>query len=169
MVSTSAHSPQLGGSAVPKHVPPGAHSVCPACRALCSGPKHLVRTPPRNSSSRARRRCFLPHHPNPCVCVCAACAALRSGPKHLALTMTRAQLDALVKDLLERTRKPCEACLKDAGGRGSSSEVPQDGPGGRVTPTPGCTPGSSTLAHLPVPVEAATCRVCARPHALQCR
>eukprot|EP00200_Dunaliella_tertiolecta_P003885 CAMPEP_0202345748 /NCGR_PEP_ID=MMETSP1126-20121109/4847_1 /ASSEMBLY_ACC=CAM_ASM_000457 /TAXON_ID=3047 /ORGANISM="Dunaliella tertiolecta, Strain CCMP1320" /LENGTH=649 /DNA_ID=CAMNT_0048937083 /DNA_START=39 /DNA_END=1988 /DNA_ORIENTATION=+ len=38
-----------------------------------------------------------------------------SGPKHLALTMTRAQLDALVKDLLERTRKPCEACLKDAG------------------------------------------------------
>jgi len=31
--------------------------------------------------------------------------------------MTRAQLEATVKDLLDRTKKPCEACLKDAGRR----------------------------------------------------
>ena len=38
-----------------------------------------------------------------------------SGPKHLTLKLTRAKLESLVTDLLERTIKPCKAALKDAG------------------------------------------------------
>merc|ERR1719333_1656645 len=39
----------------------------------------------------------------------------QSGPKHLQLKLTRAKLESIVGDLLKRTRKPCEACMKDAG------------------------------------------------------
>merc|ERR1719421_1294601 len=39
----------------------------------------------------------------------------QSGPKHLQLKLTRAKLEAIVGDLLKRTRAPCEACMKDAG------------------------------------------------------
>src|SRR5512145_3149401 len=38
-----------------------------------------------------------------------------SGPKHLALKLTRAKLEQLVGDLLERTIGPCRQALKDAG------------------------------------------------------
>ncbi len=38
-----------------------------------------------------------------------------SGPKHLTLKLTRAKLEALVEDLIERTVKPCKQALKDAG------------------------------------------------------
>jgi len=38
-----------------------------------------------------------------------------SGPKHLHITMTRARLEALVADLLARTKEPCTKCMKDAG------------------------------------------------------
>jgi molecular chaperone DnaK len=38
-----------------------------------------------------------------------------SGPKHLALTLTRAKLENLTHDLIERTREPCLKALKDAG------------------------------------------------------
>ena len=38
-----------------------------------------------------------------------------TGPKHLTIKMSRAKLEALVADLIERTVKPCEAALKDAG------------------------------------------------------
>ncbi len=38
-----------------------------------------------------------------------------SGPKHLVLKLTRAKLEALVEDLIERTLGPCKAALKDAG------------------------------------------------------
>ncbi len=37
-----------------------------------------------------------------------------SGPVHLNITLTRAQLERLCDPLLERTRKPCENCLRDA-------------------------------------------------------
>ncbi|MEN9561175.1 MAG: hypothetical protein RIQ56_448 [Candidatus Parcubacteria bacterium] len=37
-----------------------------------------------------------------------------SGPKHLNVKLTRAKLEALVADLIEKTVKPCEAALKDA-------------------------------------------------------
>ena len=37
-----------------------------------------------------------------------------SGPKHLALTLTRAKLESLVHDLIERLVKPCEKALEDA-------------------------------------------------------
>ena len=39
----------------------------------------------------------------------------QSGPKHLNLKMTRTDLEKLVEALVQRTSKPCEAALKDAG------------------------------------------------------
>jgi molecular chaperone DnaK len=38
-----------------------------------------------------------------------------SGPKHFTYTLSRAKLEGLVKDLIEKTAGPCEAALKDAG------------------------------------------------------
>ncbi len=38
-----------------------------------------------------------------------------SGPKHLVMKLTRAKLEALVDDLVQRTIEPCRAALKDAG------------------------------------------------------
>jgi molecular chaperone DnaK len=38
-----------------------------------------------------------------------------TGPKHLVLTLTRAKLETLVADLIQRTVPPCEAAMKDAG------------------------------------------------------
>ena len=39
----------------------------------------------------------------------------QSGPKHLTMKLTRAKLEALVDDLIERTIEPCKAALKDSG------------------------------------------------------
>ena len=39
----------------------------------------------------------------------------QSGPKHLNMKLTRAKLEALVDDLIQRTIEPCKAALKDAG------------------------------------------------------
>ena len=38
-----------------------------------------------------------------------------SGPKHLTLKLTRAKLEALVDDLIQKTIEPCRAAMKDAG------------------------------------------------------
>ena len=38
-----------------------------------------------------------------------------SGPKHLNIKLTRAKLESLVEDLIERTIGPCKTALKDAG------------------------------------------------------
>lgn len=38
-----------------------------------------------------------------------------SGPKHLNLKLTRAKLESLVEDLIERTIAPCRTAIKDAG------------------------------------------------------
>src|SRR6267154_574444 len=38
-----------------------------------------------------------------------------SGPKHLVMKLTRAKLEALVEDLVQKTLDPCRAALKDAG------------------------------------------------------
>ncbi len=37
-----------------------------------------------------------------------------SGPKHLNVKLTRAKLESLVEDLIERTIKPCEIAIKDS-------------------------------------------------------
>ncbi|MBR2123986.1 MAG: molecular chaperone DnaK, partial [Acetobacter sp.] len=37
-----------------------------------------------------------------------------SGPKHLVLKLTRAKLESLVEDLIQRTLEPCKSALKDA-------------------------------------------------------
>ncbi len=42
-------------------------------------------------------------------------AADASGPKHLNRVLDRAQLEEMTRDLIERTRKPCEDALKEAG------------------------------------------------------
>ncbi|MEO1963477.1 MAG: molecular chaperone DnaK, partial [Cycloclasticus sp.] len=38
-----------------------------------------------------------------------------TGPKHLNVKLTRAKLESLVEDLVQRTIAPCETALKDAG------------------------------------------------------
>jgi molecular chaperone DnaK len=39
----------------------------------------------------------------------------QSGPKHLQVTLTRAKLEQLVSDLVEKTLEPCKLAMKDAG------------------------------------------------------
>jgi molecular chaperone DnaK len=39
----------------------------------------------------------------------------QAGPKHLTLKLTRAKLEALVDDLIQKTVEPCRQALKDAG------------------------------------------------------
>jgi molecular chaperone DnaK len=38
-----------------------------------------------------------------------------SGPKHLAMKLTRAKLESLVEDLVQKTIEPCRIAVKDAG------------------------------------------------------
>ncbi|MBK6453950.1 MAG: molecular chaperone DnaK [Proteobacteria bacterium] len=38
-----------------------------------------------------------------------------SGPKHLAMKLTRAKLESLVEELVQKTIEPCKIALKDAG------------------------------------------------------
>jgi len=38
----------------------------------------------------------------------------QSGPKHLQVSLTRAKLESLISDLLDRLKKPCEAAIEDA-------------------------------------------------------
>ncbi|MCK4679817.1 Hsp70 family protein, partial [bacterium] len=38
-----------------------------------------------------------------------------SGPKHLTMKLTRAKLESLVEDLVDRTTEPCKKALADAG------------------------------------------------------
>src|SRR6267154_1365293 len=38
-----------------------------------------------------------------------------SGPKHLNIKLTRAKLEALVEDLIQKTMEPCRIAIKDAG------------------------------------------------------
>ncbi|GBG13394.1 molecular chaperone DnaK [Novimethylophilus kurashikiensis] len=38
-----------------------------------------------------------------------------TGPKHLVVKITRAKFESLVEDLIERSIKPCEIAMKDAG------------------------------------------------------
>ena len=39
----------------------------------------------------------------------------KSGPKHMNVKLTRAKFEQLTDSLIERTKKPCEQCLKDSG------------------------------------------------------
>src|SRR6201981_2555132 len=38
-----------------------------------------------------------------------------SGPKHLVKKLTRAKLESMVEDIIQRSVGPCKQCLKDAG------------------------------------------------------
>ena len=38
-----------------------------------------------------------------------------TGPKHLALSITRAQFEQMIMDIIEKTMEPCRAALRDAG------------------------------------------------------
>jgi molecular chaperone DnaK len=46
----------------------------------------------------------------------------QTGPKHLNMKITRAKLEALVADLIEKTIAPCQIALKDAGLKASDIE-----------------------------------------------
>ena len=39
----------------------------------------------------------------------------KSGPKHLTMKLTRAKLESLVDDLIQKTIEPCKSAIKDAG------------------------------------------------------
>jgi len=39
----------------------------------------------------------------------------QTGPKHLNMSLSRSKLEQLMESLLDRTKKPCESCNKDAG------------------------------------------------------
>ncbi len=39
----------------------------------------------------------------------------QSGPKHLSIKITRAKLESLVEELIQRTVEPCKTAIKDAG------------------------------------------------------
>jgi molecular chaperone DnaK len=45
----------------------------------------------------------------------------QSGPKHLTMTLSRAKLEQLVDDLIDKSRKPCEQAMSDA--KVSSSQI----------------------------------------------
>ena len=46
-----------------------------------------------------------------------------SGPKHLVVKLTRAKLESLVEDLIERTIAPCKTALKDSGAANEIADV----------------------------------------------
>ncbi len=56
----------------------------------------------------------------------------KSGPKHLTMKLTRAKLESLVDDLIQKTIGPCKAALKDAGLQ--AAEISRGGPGRRHDP-----------------------------------
>src|SRR3981081_2690624 len=37
------------------------------------------------------------------------------GPKHLVKKLTRAKLESMVEDIIQRSVGPCKQCMKDAG------------------------------------------------------
>lgn len=42
-------------------------------------------------------------------------SADQSGPKHLQVQMTRAKFESIAEELIKKTIKPLENCLKDSG------------------------------------------------------
>src|SRR6201982_1578395 len=46
----------------------------------------------------------------------------QTGPKHLVIKLSRAKLESLVDDLIQRTLEPCKAALKDAGVQAGQSD-----------------------------------------------
>jgi len=73
-----------------------------------------------------------------------------SGPKHLNIKMTRAKLESLVDELIERTIAPCRTAIKDAGI--SVSDINDVILGGRMTPhAKGPRKGESLLRSGPPP------------------
>ncbi len=61
-------------------------------------------------------------------------SANQSGPKHLNTVLTRTKFEQMIEPLLERTRKPCEDALRDAGL--SASDLDDVVPVGGQTRTP---------------------------------
>ena len=73
-----------------------------------SRPCSASRRPPRRPRSSCRR----PRRPRS---TCRTSRPTPTGPKHLVMTLTRAKLEDLVADLVEKTEGPVKAALKDAG------------------------------------------------------
>src|SRR5258708_2311236 len=58
----------------------------------------------------------------------------QAGPKHLNVKLSRAKLEALVDELIQKTIEPCRAALRDAGV--SAGEIQAGTPGRRMTRPP---------------------------------
>ena len=79
-------------------------STCARTAWRCSASRRPRRRPRSSSARRSRPRSTCPSSP-----------PTPTGPKHLVMTLTRAKLEALVADLVERTVEPCRQAMKDAG------------------------------------------------------
>ncbi len=85
-----------------------------------------------------------------------------SGPKHLHITITRAKLEALVAELLERTKQPCLQCMKDAGVQAKEiAEVLLVGGMSRMPKVSGC---ACTWQAVQCAVRCVLCAVCCVRH-----
>ena len=78
-------------------------STCARTAMPCSGCARRLRRPKIELSSMMQTEINLPF-----------ITADATGPKHLVLTLTRAKLEQLTDDLVERTIGPCRQALKDA-------------------------------------------------------
>src|ERR1700744_2234979 len=72
----------------------------------------LARQRLKGGAEKAKMEVWSPLRPKGTVPFITADA---SGPKHLNIKLTRAKLEALVEDLIQRTVEPCKKALKDAG------------------------------------------------------
>ena len=66
----------------------------------------------RKRRKRPRWSCPPPRRP---ISTCRSSRPMPSGPKHLNIKLSRAKLESLVDDLIDRTVGPCRTALKDAG------------------------------------------------------
>ena len=90
-----------------------------------------------------------------------------SGAKHLSMSISRAKFESLVQPLLERTKGPCSACMKDAGV--SPSDIKEVLLVGGMTRMPKvrCSPPPDSEAWLCCP-SAGMPRPLAKPTSLTC-
>ena len=101
------------------------------------------------AAPRSRHACRVSSRLRPACALCGLTrgVARQSGAKHLSLVITRARFEALVADLLARTKQPCKDCLKDAGV--STSDIKEVLLVGGMTRMPKARPRSAVRGGRP--------------------
>ena len=115
---------RLRGQGHQRRHPPGRRRLRPARHRLAAdrvqeGPGHRPAQGPAGPAapqgSRREGQDRAVHDGTRPRSTCPTSRPTRPNPKHLVMTLTRAKLEELVADLIDRTRGPVEAALKDAG------------------------------------------------------